>query len=237
MSERPDGKRHLGRILLQRKLVTPDELSELLLQQATKGGRLASRAAESGTADSAALLSALSEQQGLPAIDLRRLTIELSALSLVPVEIARKHAVLPLAAQDDRLFLAMADPADRKVVEEIELVTGKRVFPYVALHGPLVEAIEQAYRAAALGEERYVGPLVASEGKGISRSTHPSMLPGQDDALVTARESVPGLFEDELSRLLTPPVRSGVDDAFGSLSDSTEAELPQRSQPPPSAAS
>ena len=233
MSERPDGKKHLGRILLQRKVVTPEELALLLEQQVTQGGRLASTAVELGTIDSTALLSALSEQQGLPAIDLRRLTIELSVLALVPVDIARSHSILPLAAQDDRLFLAMADPADRKVVEEVEFVTGKRVFPYVALHGTLVEVIEQAYCAAGLGEARYVGPLADIDGQhGISRSSRPSMLPGQDNALVTARGDGPQPFDDdELSRPLEAPVRSSVDDAFGSLTDSIEIE------PPPAIAS
>jgi len=222
MSERPDGKKQLGRILLQRKVVTADELSELLQQQQAQGSRLATTAAQLGKADSTELLSALSEQQGLPAIDLRRLSIPLDSLALVPLEIARKHSILPLSSEDDRLFLAMADPADRKVIEEIEFVTGKRVFPYVALQGALFDVIELAYGAVARGLSHYVGPLAQGEPSPSEKPSRPSLIPGpgQDDSLVTG--SSPPPFADELSRPLAPPVRGSVEDFGG---DSSELEV------------
>jgi DNA-binding response OmpR family regulator len=225
MSEPSDankhGKKHLGRILLQRKVVTADELTELLQQQQTEGGRLATTAAQAGKADSTELLSALSEQQGLPAIDLRRLSIPLDSLALVPIEIARKHSILPLQSEDDRLFLAMADPADRRVIEEIEFVTGKRVFPYVALQGALFDVIEQAYGAAQRGLTHYVGPLAQGEASPSEKPARPSLIPGEDDSLVTG--SSPPPFQEELSRPLSPPVRGSVEDFGG---DSTEIEVP-----------
>src|SRR4051812_24786988 len=159
MSESSDGKRQLGRILLQRKLVTSDELDELLVKQRADGSRLASAAAESGKIEPAELLSALSEQQGLPAVDLRRVRIQLENLALVPVDIARQHLILPLLIKDDGLFLAMADPDNKRVIDEIEFVTGKRIFPYIALHGALREVIDAAYAASAEGEALYEGPL------------------------------------------------------------------------------
>jgi DNA-binding response OmpR family regulator len=225
MSEPSDankhGKKHLGRILLQRKVVTADELTELLQQQQAQGGRLATTAAQLGKADSTELLSALSEQQGLPAIDLRRLSMPLDSLALVPLEIARKHSILPLSSEDDRLFLAMADPADRRVIEEIEFVTGKRVFPYVALQGALFDVIEQAYGAAQRGLTHYVGPLAQGEPSPSEKPPRPSLMPGQDDSLVTG--SSPPPFQDELSRPLSSPVRGSVED-FGA--DSSEMEIP-----------
>ncbi len=159
MSHSSDGKKQLGRILLQRKLVTADELEVLLERQHVQGVRLASAVMAEGRIDSSDLLSALSEQQGLPAVDLRRVVINLSNLALVPVDIARQHLILPLVVQDDGLFLAMADPASKRVIDELEFVTGKRIFPYVALHGLLREVIEQAYAAAEAGEALYTGAL------------------------------------------------------------------------------
>jgi DNA-binding response OmpR family regulator len=232
MSDRPESKRHLGRILLQRKVVTPDGLSELLRQQALQGGRLASKAVELGKADSADVLGALSEQQGLPAIDLRRLVLPLANLRLLSVEAARKHSILPLLCEDDRLFLAMADPDDRRVVQEVELATGKRVFPYVALHGTLLEVIEQAYAALDRGESEYAGPLADSDAPSAVKTKpkpKPNLLPGGDEALVTSGDSLVG-FEDELSRPLKLPTRGGVDDDFAGLTDSTEVAIPAASE-------
>jgi DNA-binding response OmpR family regulator len=228
MSERPESKKSLGRILLQRKVVTADELSELLRQQQAQGSRLATTAAQLGKADSADLLSALSEQQGLPAIDLRRLNMPLDSLALVPLDIARRYSILPMSCEDERLFLAMADPADKRVIEEIEFVTGKRVFPYVALQGALWEVIEQAYAAFQAGESHYAGPLAHVEAERLpsSRPARPSLLPGKDEALVMPGRSLADSFEDELSRPLVAPGRGGPDD-FGGLTDSTEIQLPE----------
>ncbi len=230
MSDRSDGKKQLGRILLQRKLVTAAELEDLLEQQRHQGVRLASAVADSGKVDSAELLSALSEQQGLPAVDLRRVVIALENLSLVPFDIARQHLILPLVVKDDGLFLAMADPNDKHVIDELEFVTGKRVFPYVALHGVLRDVIEAAYAAEQSGDSHYTGPL-AHEGTSATVSSHPSMIPGHDDPglVVTAGPDHDG-FEDELSRpLMTEEVSAGMDEGiFAPSIPAVEAAPPKR---------
>jgi len=219
MSDSSDGKKQLGRILLQRKLVTADELEDLLEQQRVQGVRLASAVAESGKVDSTELLSALSEQQGLPAVDLRRVVISLANLALVPVDIARQHLILPLVVKDDGLFLAMADPDSKRVIDELEFVTGKRIFPYVALHGVLRDVIESAYAAAEAGEDYYSGPLSSDGGSPTLNSTRPSMIPGNEaGTVVTAGPEHDG-FEDELSRpLMVDGDLPAIDDAFGTPS-------------------
>jgi DNA-binding response OmpR family regulator len=198
MTEGSDAnKKQLGRILLQRKLVTADELDDLLEYQRAHGGRLATTVAESGKVEAADLLSALSEQQGLPAVDLRRVVIALENLALVPVDIARQHCILPLLVKDDRLFLAMADPDNKRVIDELEFVTGKHIFPYIALHGALRDVIEGAYQLAQGGSATYSGPLV-DQNAGVEHPERPSMLPGRDVALVSASNE--SEFDDELSR-------------------------------------
>ncbi|MFT3924689.1 MAG: response regulator [Myxococcales bacterium] len=220
MSESSDAKKQLGRILLQRKLVTPEGLEALLQRQRSEGARLASVAADSGAINPAELLSALSEQQGLPAVDLRRVRIDLAALEFVPVDIARQHLILPLVVKDERLFLAMADPDNKRVIDEIEFVTGKRIFPYVALHGALRDVLEAAYAAREAGETSYAGPL-AGKGEEIplhpDRPSRPGLLPGSDDALVSSPPA--DVFDDELSGpLVEDSSGPAIDDVFSGLS-------------------
>lgn len=224
MSERPEGKRQLGRILLQRKVVTSDELSGLLSRQEAQGSRLATTCADEGVADCADLLSALSEQQGLPAVDLRRVSIPLDSLSLVPLDIARRHSILPLSSEEDRLFLAMADPSDRRTIEELEFVTGKRVFPYVALQGPLRETIEEAYAALATGKTHYAGPLSQVDPEKVPKDSRPSLLPGKDESVVLPSAPPDGdAFKDELSGPLSGDAGDlRMDDTLVSLTDSVE---------------
>lgn len=156
-----DDKKQLGKIMLKQKLVTPDELDDLLeSQKSDPGHRLASIAEKSGRVVGADLLKALSEQLGLPGIDLGQVVVPLENLDLIPHEIARQHLILPILVKDDRIFLAMADPSDRRVIDEIEFVAGRRVFPYVALHEALLETINECYSLAQRGEKHFIGANV-----------------------------------------------------------------------------
>lgn len=149
-------KKQLGKILLRQRALSPEELERALAEN--KGGRLASRLAASGAISDVAALKALSEQHGIPGIDLSQVSLRLEDLELLPREIAEKHLILPVLVRDDRLFIAMANPREKKVLDELEFVTGKKVFPYVALEGPLSSVIEEAYDRKARGEDYYIGP-------------------------------------------------------------------------------
>ncbi|WP_437915460.1 response regulator [Sorangium sp. So ce302] len=150
-------KKPLGRILLQQRAVTQPQLEQALLDARAKGVPLATNLIESGTVSEVAALKALSEQSGVPGIDLNQVCIKLSDLSILPREIAAKHKLLPVLVREDRILVAMAAPADKKVIDELEFVTGKRVFPYIALAGPLVRTIAAAYDMKEQGEPFYVG--------------------------------------------------------------------------------
>lgn len=154
-------KKQLGKILLRQRALSPEELDRALAEN--KGGRLASRLAASGAISDVAALKALSEQHGIPGIDLGQLCLRLTDLDLLPREIAEKHLILPVLVRDDRLFIAMANPREKKVIDELEFVTGKKVYPYVALEGPLSHVIEEAYEKKARGEDFYVGPHCPDE--------------------------------------------------------------------------
>jgi DNA-binding response OmpR family regulator len=153
-----DAKKPLGRILVRQNAITQPEL-ELALEKATPGGPpLASRLTESGALSEIAALKALSEQSGVPGIDLNQVCIRLRDLDIVPREVAVRHKLLPVLVREDRVFVAMASPTEKRVIDEIEFVTGKRVFPYVALAGPLMRVIAAAYERRDRGEAFYVGP-------------------------------------------------------------------------------
>jgi DNA-binding response OmpR family regulator len=154
-------KKQIGKILLRQRALTPEQLDRALAEQ--KGDRLASRLAADGTISDVAALKALSEQHGIPGIDLTQICLKLDDLELLPREIAEKHLILPVLVRDDRLFIAMANPREKKVIDELEFVTGKKVYPYVALDAALSRVIEEAYSRKARGDSYYVGPNCPAE--------------------------------------------------------------------------
>jgi DNA-binding response OmpR family regulator len=112
-------------------------------------------------------------------VNLDEMEINLEILDMIPKDIAVKHIILPVSISNDAINLAMASPEDKRVIDEIEFVSGKRVFPHVALHVQMVKAIEVCYGAREAGEKVYRGanygkiPPKASQKK----QAPPSELP------------------------------------------------------------
>jgi DNA-binding response OmpR family regulator len=233
MSDAP--KKPLGRILLQQKALTHEQLEEALGRPG--GGRLASKLTEQGAIRDVDALKALSEQHGIPGIDLSQLCLKLDDLDLLPREIAEKHLILPVLVRDDRLFIAMANPSEKKVIDELEFVTGKRVYPYVALSNALEQVIEAAYGAKRQGEAYYVGPRCPPEvlrKVGLLPDDRPkteppvAFMPEEQEAPLAE----PGVVVDDASQRFSEDAE--VSDAdFGDLSRelSVVTDLPGQEQP------
>jgi DNA-binding response OmpR family regulator len=218
-----DPKKSLGRIALRRREVKASPPSR-------------------GSEDE---LKELSEKFGVPAVDLLQVCIRLDDLELLPREIARRHVILPLLVREDRLFVAMADPSDRKVVDELEFVTDKKVYPYVALAESLRTTIDEVYKTKATGAEFFVGEkcppevVAKAQAQRVSSippgSEPPSSTPGHREP----RESLPpgeaGIVLDDLAERARGEEVS--EDDFGDISEELSAvrDLPPVSETDPSA--
>ncbi len=229
----PSEKKQLGKILLRQKLVTPGELEELLeRQQESPGERLGSTAVDSGAVDEVDMLRALSEQHGLPGIDVAQTVVPTENLRLIPHDIAKQYKILPFSVKDEHLFLAMADPSDKRVIDEIEFVTGRKVFPYVAVSAPLGRVIHRAYAELEAGNEYYVGPHAPADylaELGLTppatrpephhpkhRPSTPRVRPPSTSAMAVVTKEDSGLHEPIPVARKAPRRLPTLDDAFGS---------------------
>jgi DNA-binding response OmpR family regulator len=167
-----DTKKSIGSILLKQRAVSKKQLDDALRSAKRGDPPLASRLAEQGIIRETQALKALSEQSGCPGIDLGQVVIRLDDLQLVPRELADRHCLVPVLVKGNRMFVAMSDPTDRDVLNQLEMVTGKRAFPYIALKSTLRRVISDAYDARQRGDKHYVGPSCSEETlrkMGVSR--------------------------------------------------------------------
>ena len=147
-------KKQLGKILLRQRALSSGELERALAEK--KGGRLASRLAAAGRSPTSRRSRPSASSTAFPA----SISADLPAargLDLLPREIAEKHLILPVLVRDDRLFIAMANPREKKVIDELEFVTGKKVYPYVALEARSPPSSKKRTEEGAR-EHYYVGP-------------------------------------------------------------------------------
>ena len=91
-----DKKKPIGSILLKQRAVSANELEEALSKSGNSNKPLATRLTEDGVIGEVEALKALSEQSGVPGIDLNQVCIRLKDLSYVPRETAERDLLLPV---------------------------------------------------------------------------------------------------------------------------------------------
>jgi Type II secretion system (T2SS), protein E, N-terminal domain len=124
----------IGELLLKRGNIDTAQLQSALAHQRRWGGRLGHAIVHLGFMKESAMMETLSEQLGVPYIEIGDRAIPRQVLSLVPEKMIRTRKVLPLelAAGRRALVVALADPADLHVIDEIAFVTGMTVRPALA---------------------------------------------------------------------------------------------------------
>lgn len=137
----------LGELMVRERELTPEELEDALRGQGATMQPLGSSILKQGLATEQKVCRALSEQLGVPAVQLTASTIETSVLGIIPENVAIGHRVLPLSIEGEVVRLAMSTPEDQSLLDEIAFACGKKALPFVAPRGVLDEVLRAAYAA------------------------------------------------------------------------------------------
>jgi type IV pilus assembly protein PilB len=135
----------LGELLIKRNYITPDQLKRALDEQKLKGGRLESNLVRLGYVKEDELLSFLSAQYRVPSVKISKMEINPNVIKLVPSSISKKYFIIPINRMGPKLTLAMADPSNIVVIDEIKFMTGFNVEPVVASETEIIDAIKKYY--------------------------------------------------------------------------------------------
>ena len=140
-------KKRLGDMLLQEHVITEEQLEEALEAKKDSGKRLGEILVEKNFTTEEAITRALTRQLGVEMVVLIGMTIPEDVLGLVNGQVLRKHMVMPFAtsAEGTVLRLAMADPMDMVAIDDISMITGMEVEPYIATSHDVMSAIDKAY--------------------------------------------------------------------------------------------
>jgi len=145
----------LGQLLITSQVITDEQLREAVGLQRKEGGRLGTNLVKLGYITEEKLVAFLSKQWGVPAVTLSDYKIDPSVLKLIPIEIARKYLIIPVARVGAVLTIAMADPSNVFVIDDVKFMTGFNVDVVVAGESSILQAISTHYRGD--------GALIASK--------------------------------------------------------------------------
>lgn len=141
----------LGELLIQEGLVTQEQLQKALAEQGQNGTRVGFNVVSLGFVTEADLTRILARQYRVSAVDLSQIEVDPRIVKLVPAEFAAKHLVIPLRRVGRTLTVAMAEPTDLTVIDDLKFITRFDIEPVVASEFALRSAIE-AYYAVAGGD-------------------------------------------------------------------------------------
>ena len=144
----------LGKLLISANLITDKQLNEALvaIRQSKGATRLGSTLVKMGYIQEEKLLQFLSQQYRVPAVDLKMYQhIDPAIIKLVPLELVKKHMVLPLRRVGATVTVAMLDPTNMLALDDLKFRTNYTIEPVIAAESALIEAIKKYYGAGVAG--------------------------------------------------------------------------------------
>jgi len=135
----------IGEFLLDESRITQEQLQNALEVQKKEPGKLGSILIRLGYVTEEDIAQALSKQFGYPSINLSKFDIDEKVLELIKPEMARKHIVMPVHRIGSILTLAMSDPSNLFVQEEIRFSTNLRIQAVIAPESSIIESIDKYY--------------------------------------------------------------------------------------------
>lgn len=139
-------RKKLGEMLVEAGVISEQALRMALAEQRRWGGTLGRTLIDMKAISEHELVDALSKQLALPTIDLDDLEISPTVLELVPGELAEQYSVVPFAQVMKFLDVAMTDPTNLGVIDELRIRTQLNIRPYLAGPKMIERALATHYR-------------------------------------------------------------------------------------------
>ena len=158
-SEKEAALSRFDRAVLDSGKVSTDDLRKIRKFAAEKGQRLDRMLVELGFLSEDDLLPLVAKFHGVDVLDGSDIPESPPAVDALSVDYMRSAKILPVRVAGDTLTLAMADPGDASVVENVEIVTGMRVIPVLVRVRELSEHFERLFGGSEAGAESGDGDL------------------------------------------------------------------------------
>jgi type IV pilus assembly protein PilB len=189
----------LGQLLITSNIITEEHLKEALDLQRREGGRLGSNLVKLGFITEEKLVAFLSRQYGVPAIDLSDYKIDLSLLKLIPVEMARKYFIVPVARVGATLTIAMVDPSNVFAIDDVKFRTGYNVEVVVSSESSILQAISDHYMGQG---EALVAAKEVATAKVFEAGDYAVPEEESSEVVASAVDESPVIDVDEFDKLV-----------------------------------
>lgn len=145
--------RLIGDQLVQKGLVTEDQLKGAMEKQRLSGKPLGEILLADGTVTEPQLVEALSEQLGLPYVDVESYEIEKEVLTIFPEQFLREHLAIPLFRVNNTVTVAMGDPLDIRAVDRLRFLGHCEIDPVFGAPTAIAKMLDRHYKTTGSLQE------------------------------------------------------------------------------------
>lgn len=173
-------KKRLGELLLESGIITEPQLQTALEEQQRTKKKLGDVLLAQGVLTEHQLIEVLEFQLGIPHVTLSRFQIDAKLSQVIPEQMARRYQVLPIRVDGRKLMVAMADPLDLFVIDDLRMSTGFTIEPAIISRGELQRGIARLY-----GLQDSMNEMIKDLGAGVAQiDALDSVILGEDSPVV-----------------------------------------------------
>jgi type IV pilus assembly protein PilB len=156
-SEEKEMKKRLGQMLLETGYIDELQLAAALGRQKEQGSPLGTHLLKLGFVNDRNLSEILKKQLGIQWVTLFDRKISEEAMRSVPIDIAVKYTVMPLAYDGKTITIAITNPSDLEQIDSLSFQLGKKIKPYMTLESDIENAIAKHYQAEEQKQSEIIG--------------------------------------------------------------------------------
>jgi type IV pilus assembly protein PilB len=137
-------RKRLGDLLIEEGLLTPEQLQTALAEKAPNQ-KIGDALLQRGYITDQQLAEVLEVQLGIPSVNLFHYPFDTNLFSLISKETAKRNLIIPLKREGNKLYVAMVDPMDFIVIDDLRLSTGFQIETVIATKDGILRAINKYY--------------------------------------------------------------------------------------------
>ena len=138
--------KQLGELLMERGLISKQQLDEALALQKDKGGLIGEILVDLGFAKEEEIAKTLTAQYGFPYLPLSNYEVDAQIINIIPGRVARQYLLIPIDKIGENLTIAMSNPLNTHAIEDVELLSNCNVLVFVSTSSDIKKAITKYYK-------------------------------------------------------------------------------------------
>jgi type IV pilus assembly protein PilB len=137
-------RKRLGDLLVEEGMISEEQL-QTALKDKEPNQKLGEALIQRGYLTEQQLIEVLEAQLGIPHVNLFQYPFEANLFNLISKETARRNLIIPLKREGNKLFVAMSNPMDFIIIDDLRLSTGFQIEPTIATKDDILRTINKYY--------------------------------------------------------------------------------------------